>query len=204
MIDLNSHIDDGSYKSLYMHQMVSDGSAKSKRSSSPAQDDSKSKSRRITEPTSAAMPGGKLHDKLPGSGGRQDEAEDDDSDVDSESEYTSSDVHADDESERDDQQEEIWQTIPSELIPDHASPGETRKVVQNEALTPSKRYKRSPRAGIQKRTGSTRRKRTSRRAFPGNEGLSIYSKHQRDATLICVNSWRKRIVHMVTLLQSDL
>ena len=42
----------------------------------------------------------KLHDKLPGSGGRQDEAEDDDSDVDSESEYTSSDVHADDESER--------------------------------------------------------------------------------------------------------
>jgi len=113
-------------------------------------------------------------------------------------------VHADDESERDDQQEEIWQTIPSELIPDHASPGETRKVVQNEALTPSKRYKRSPRAGIQKRTGSTRRKRTSRRAFPGNEGLSIYSKHQRDATLICVNSWRKRIVDMVMLLQSDL
>ena len=75
------------------------------------------------------------------------EAEDDDSDVDSESEYASSDVDADDESERDDQQEEIWQTIPSELIPDHASPGETRKVVQNEALTPSKRYKRSPRAG---------------------------------------------------------
>ena len=69
MIDLNSHIDDGSYKTMYMHQMVSDGSAKSKRSSSPAQDDSKSKSRRITEPTSAAMPGGKLHDKLPGSGG---------------------------------------------------------------------------------------------------------------------------------------
>ena len=155
---MNSHIDDGLYKSLYMHQMVTDGSAQSKRSSSPAQDDSKSKSRRITEPTSAAMPGGKLHDKLPGSGGRQDEAEDDDSDVDSESEYTSSDVHADDESERDDQQEEIWQTIPSKLIPDHASPGETRKVVQNEALTPSKRYKRSPRAGIQKRTGSTRRK----------------------------------------------
>ena len=123
MIDFNRHIDDGSYKSLYMHQMVSNGSSKSKRSSSPAQDDSKSKSRRITEPTSAAMPGGKLHGKLPGSGGRQDEAEDDDSDVDSELEYTSSDVDADDESEGDDQQEEIWQAIPSELIPDHASPG---------------------------------------------------------------------------------
>ena len=105
-IDLNSHIDGGSYKSLYMHQMVSNGSSKSKRSSSPAQDD---------------------HGKLPGSGGRQDEAEDDDSDVDSESEYASSDVDADDESERDDQQEEIWQTIPSEVIPDHASPGETKK-----------------------------------------------------------------------------
>ena len=204
MIDLNSHIDDGSYKSLYMHQMVSDGSAKSKRSSSPAQDDSKSKSRRITEPTSAAMPGGKLHDKLPGSGGRQDEAEDDDSDVDSESEYTSSDVDADDEDEGDDEPEEIWQAIPSELIPDQVPPSRKRKVVQSEALPPTKRYKRTPRAGIQKRTGSTRRKRTSRRAFPGNEGLSIYSKHQRDATLICVNSWRKRIVDMVTLLQSDL
>ena len=123
VIDLNRHIDDGSYKSLYMHQMVSNGSSKSKRSSSPAQDDSKSKSRRITGPTSAAMPGGKLHGKLPGSGGRQDEAEDDDSDVDSESEYTSSDVDADDESEGDDQQEEIWQAIPSELIPDQESPG---------------------------------------------------------------------------------
>ena len=116
-----------------MHQMVSNGYSKSKRFSSPAQDDSKSKSRCITEPTSAAMPGGKLHGKLPGSGGRQDEAEDDDSDVDSESEYTSSDVDADDESEGDDQQEEIWQAIPSELIPDRASPGGKRKVVQSEA-----------------------------------------------------------------------
>ena len=56
VIDLNCHIDDGSYKSLYMHQMVSNGSSKSKRSSSLAQDYSKSKSLRITEPTSAAMP----------------------------------------------------------------------------------------------------------------------------------------------------
>ena len=110
------------------------GSSKSNRSSSPAQDDPKSKSRRITEPTSVEVPGGKLHGKLPGSGGRQDEAEDDDSDVDSESEYTSSDVDADDESEDDDQQEEIWQSIPSELIPDRASPGGKRKVVQIEAL----------------------------------------------------------------------
>ena len=142
-----------------MHQMVSNGSSKSKRSSSLAQDDSKSKSLRITKPTSAAMPGSKLHDKLPGSGGRQDEAEEDESDIDSESEYTSSDVDADDENEGDDQQEEVWQAIPSELIPDQASPGGKRKVTQSEALAPSKRYKRSPRAGIQKRTDSTRRKR---------------------------------------------
>ena len=119
----------------------------------------KTKSSRITEPTSAAMSGGKLHGKLPGSGGRQDEAEDDDSDVDSELEYTSSDVDADDESEGDDQQEEIWQAIPSKLIPDRESPGGKRKVVQSEALAPSKRSKRSTRAGILNRAGSTRRKR---------------------------------------------
>ena len=156
---MNRHIDDGSHKSLYMHQMVSDGSSKSMRSSSPAQDDSTSKSLRITEPTSAAMPGSKRHGKLTGSGGRQDEAEEDDSAVDSESEYTSSDVDADDESEVDDQQEQIWQAIPSELIPDQASPSRKRKAVQSNALAPAKRYKCSPRAGIQKRTGSTRRKR---------------------------------------------
>ena len=74
------------------------------------------------------MKGSKFHDKLPGSGGRQDEAADDDSDVDSESEYTSSDVDADDEDEGDDEPEEIWQAIPSELIPDQASPGGKRKV----------------------------------------------------------------------------
>ena len=68
-------------------------------------------------------------------------------------------MDADDESEGDDQQEEKWQAIPSELIPGRASPGGKRKVVQSEALAPSKRSKRSTRAGIQNRTGSTRRKR---------------------------------------------
>ena len=68
-------------------------------------------------------------------------------------------MDADDESEGDDQQEEIWQTLPSELIPDQVPPSRKRKVVQSEALPPAKRYKRTPRAGSQKRTGSTRRKR---------------------------------------------
>ena len=40
-------------------------------------------------------------------------------------EYRSSDVDADDEDEGDDEPE-IWQAIPSELIPDQASPSRKR------------------------------------------------------------------------------
>ena len=73
------------------------------------------------------MPGSKLHEKLPGSGGRRDEAHEYDSGIDSELEYTSSDVEADDENEGNDEQQEIWQAIPSELIPDQASPRKKMK-----------------------------------------------------------------------------
>ena len=82
-------------------------------------------------------------------------------------------MDSDDEDEGEDEPEEIWQAIPSELIPDQASPSRKRKVVQSEALTPAKRYKRTPRAGIQKRTGSTRRQRDAVEKGSARERRSI-------------------------------
>ena len=100
-------------------------------------------------------------------------------------------MDADDENEGNDEQQEIRQAIPSELIPDQALPRRKRKAVQGEA--PAKLYKRTPRVGIQKRTGSTRRKRDAvERGIEKERRLSIYSKYLKDATLISVNSWRKK------------
>ena len=93
------------------------------------------------------MAGSLLCDKLiPGSEGRQDEAEEDDSGINSESKYISSAVDADDEDEGTEEQQEIWQAIPSELIPDQASRRRKRKALHSKA--PAKRYNRTQHAGI--------------------------------------------------------